>query len=111
MATVPVARTNNRIIDNLRLSAAEGTNWARIASGASLLASGLLLLTGKRKAGLLSAVAGTALAILDQQATVKSFWHSMPGYIDRAQHLLGQVEETVSEVAAQRERLHRILTR
>jgi hypothetical protein len=51
------------------------------------------------------------LAILDQQETVKAWWEALPGYIDKVQHVLGQVEQTVSEVAAQRERIHRILSR
>jgi len=36
--------------------------------------------------------------------------NALPGYIDNVQLVLAQVEETVAEVAAQRERLHRILT-
>ena len=35
---------------------------------------------------------------------------ALPGYIDQAQQLLGKVEETVAEVAQQRDRLHTILT-
>jgi phage shock protein A len=42
---------------------------------------------------------------------VKTWWNALPGYIDTVQQLLDQVEQTVAEVAAQRERLHRILTK
>jgi hypothetical protein len=69
----------------------EGPNWVRIAAGGSLFAGGF--------------------AAIDQQETVKSVWNALPGYIDQVQHMLGKVEETVAEVAAQRERLHEILTR
>jgi hypothetical protein len=86
------------------------TNWALYAAGGGLLAGGLLLLTGNRRAGLITAASGTALALLDQQETVREWWNAMPAYIDKAQHLLGKLEEGVAEIAQQRERLHRILT-
>lgn len=111
MAVVPLSRSENQARSDWHLSEVAGTDFARIAAGGSLLASALLLLAGKRKAGLVAAAAGTALAVLDQQETVKEWWNALPGYIDRAQGLLGKVEESVGEVAAQRERLHRILTK
>jgi hypothetical protein len=111
MVVVPLSRMENEAKNYRRIVEAEGTNWARIAAGGSLLASGLLLLTGNRRAGLATAAAGTALALLDQQEVVKALWDALPGYVDQAQNLLGQVEETVVELAAQRERLHTILTK
>lgn len=87
----------------------EGTNWARVAAGAGLLTGGLLLLAGNRKAGLLTAGAGTALALLDQQETVKSWWDALPGYIDAVQDVLGRVEATVAELEQQHARLNNIL--
>ena len=110
MAVVPLTRTENHG-SMPRICIPEGADWARIAAGGSLLASALLLLAGKRRAGLITAGAGTALAILDQQETVREWWNALPGYIDEAQQLLGKVEETVSEVAVQRDRLHKILTK
>jgi hypothetical protein len=86
-------------------------NWARFASGGALLAGGLLMLTGNRKAGLVTAASGAALAILDQRETVKALWDALPGYIDNVQNVLIQAEQTVAEVDAQRERLHRIFSR
>jgi len=111
MAVVPLNRSEFDARNERNICESEGTNWARFAAGGSLLAGGLLLLTGNRRAGLVTAAAGTALAVLDQQETVKAWWNALPGYIEQAQHALGQVEETVAEVGAQRERLHRILTR
>jgi len=110
MVVVPLSRMENEAQNNRRIVESEGTNWARIAAGGSLLASGLLLLTGNRRAGLATAAAGTALALLDQQEVVKAWWNALPFYIDQAQHVLGQVEESVVELATQRERLHTILT-
>ena len=93
------------------LGGAAGAEWARIASGAGLLVGALLLLAGKRRAGLVAAAAGTTLAVLDQQETGKELWNALPIYIDKAQGVLGKVDATVSEVAAQRERLQKILSR
>jgi hypothetical protein len=111
MVVVPLTQPEREVMNERRICESEGTNWARFAAGGSLLAGGVLLLTGNRRAGLVTAAAGTALAVLDQQETVKAWWNALPGYIEQAQHVLGQVEETVAEVGAQRERLHRILTR
>jgi hypothetical protein len=99
------AKHNRRILES------EATNWARIAAGGSLLASGLLLLTGNRRAGLLTAAAGTALALLDQQETVREWWEALPGYIDNVQNTLCRVEASVSELENQRARLERVLSR
>jgi hypothetical protein len=106
-----MTRSGNQGAADGLLSGAAGTEWARIASGAGLLAGALLLLAGKRRAGLVAAAAGTTLAVLDQQETVKELWNSLPGYIDKVQGVLGKVDATVSEVAAQRERLHKILSK
>jgi hypothetical protein len=111
MVVVPLSRMENEAKNYRRIVESEGTNWARIAAGGSLLASGLLLITGNRRAGLATAAAGTALALLDQQEVVKAWWEALPGCIEQAQHVLGQVEETVVELATQRDRLHTILTK
>jgi hypothetical protein len=111
MVVVPLAQPEYEVQVKRQVVDSEGANWARIAAGGSLLAGALLLLTGHRRAGLVTAAAGTALAVLDQQDLVKGVWNALPGYIDQAQGLIGKVEETVVEIAAQRERLHRILTR
>jgi hypothetical protein len=91
--------------------AAEAPNWARIASAATLIASGALLLTGRRRTGLLVAATGTALALLDQQETLSKWWAQLPGYIGDIQELLTQAEGAVEEFAAQREKLGNVLGR
>lgn len=80
-------------------------HWARIASAATLIAGGALLLSGKRRTGLLVAATGTALAVLDQQETLSKWWAQLPGYIGDIQQLLNQAETAVEEFAAQREKL------
>jgi hypothetical protein len=84
-------------------------NWIGFAAGGTLVAGGLLLLAGERRAGLVAAASGTALAMLDQKETMYSWWNALPSYIDQVQRVLGQVQDTVNEVAAKREELRRIL--
>jgi hypothetical protein len=111
MVVVPLTQSEkeSRIVRSS--SSLEDTNWARVAAGGGLLAGGLLMLTGHRRAGLLSAASGTALALLDQQEVVRAWWDALPGYIEKVQRVVVQVEEAVNEVASQRERLHQTLTR
>ncbi len=111
MVVVPLTQPEKEAKVARLICATEGTNWARMAAGGSLLASALLLLAGKRKAGLVTAASGTALALLDQQETVKAWWDALPGYIDNVQNLLGKVEESVAELESQRSRLEKVLSR
>jgi hypothetical protein len=89
----------------------DSVHWVRIASAATLIASGALLLSGQRRAGLVAAATGTTLVLLDQKETVKRWWDALPGYIGNTQRILSQVQETVDEIAAQREKLGRVLGR
>jgi ABC-type transporter Mla subunit MlaD len=89
----------------------EAMNWISFAAGGTLVAGGLLLLAGERRAGMVAAASGTALALLDQQDTLHNWWDALPGYIDQVQNVLGRVQDTVNEAAAKREQLRRILAR
>ncbi|HXR38767.1 MAG TPA: hypothetical protein VN776_06725 [Terracidiphilus sp.] len=111
MVVVPLTQPEKEAKTQRRSCGAECTNWVRFAAGGSLLAGGLLLLTGNRKAGLCTAASGTALAILDQQEAVKAWWDALPAYIDNVQNLLGKVEESVREFENQRARLQKILSK
>jgi|SRR5271165_4648301 len=110
MPVVPLNRVESETKITRRVPDSEGASWARYAAAGSLLAGGILLVTGNRRAGLVTAATGAALALLDQQETVKEWWNALPGYIESVQNVLSEVEETVAEVALQRERLHRIIT-
>ncbi|MGD0521607.1 MAG: hypothetical protein ABSA48_10165 [Terracidiphilus sp.] len=111
MVVVPLPQPENEFAPVPRGRKAEPLNWVRIAASGSLVAGGLLLLNGRRRAGLAVAASGTALAMLDQQELLRAWWNALPGYIDELQGLLGQVQSTVEELTAQCERLHRILSR
>ncbi len=89
----------------------EAFNWVGFTAGTTLAVAGMLLLSGNRRAGMLTAATGTALAVLDQQETLRSWWNALPDYIDQVQGLLGQVQDTVNTVAVKREALRRALAK
>jgi hypothetical protein len=92
-------------------AAEDSPNWVRIASAASLIAGGALLLTGRHRAGLVMAAAGTGLALVGQQETLSKWWALLPDYIDDIQTLINQAEGAVEEFAAQREKLGNAFSR
>jgi hypothetical protein len=83
--------------------------WTSYAAGGALVAAGLLLLSGQRRAGMVAAASGTALALLGQQETLRVWWKALPGYLDDAERLLNQAQGAVEAVESQRETLRRIL--
>jgi hypothetical protein len=89
----------------------ESVNWVGLVAAGSLIAGGFLLLTGRRRAGTVAAASGAALALLDQQETLRSWWRALPGHLDNVQRLLIQVQVTLDDLDTQREKLRRILTR
>lgn len=111
MVIVPLTMSENEYEKEPPVSRIEGPNWVAMAAGGTLLAGGLMLLLGHRRTGLAAAVSGATLALLDQQDTVRTWWNALPGYVDDLQGLLAQVEGTVEEIAAQRERLRLVLDR
>jgi hypothetical protein len=79
--------------------------WLRFSASGSLLIGGVLLLTGNRRAGLIAAITGTALTMVDQQETVSAWWSSLPGLINDANRMLSQVQGVVDNVNAQSAKL------
>ena len=94
-----------------RIQRDDSTDWIKIAAGASLIAGGILLLTGQRRAGMAAAATGTTLAMLDQQDLLRTWWGQLPGYVDQIQDMIGQVQSTVEDFTARRESLRQVLTR
>ena len=56
--------------------------WVGVAVGGTLLLGSVLLISGKRRAGLMVTAAGTALALLEEQETVRSWWNALPQYLE-----------------------------
>ena len=91
--------------------ASKSTNWVLLAAAGTLATSGVLLANRKRRAGLVTAAAGTALAMLDQQEAVRKWWDALPACLTEAQNILARVQTGLDDIAAQRERLHQLLDR
>jgi len=111
MVVVPLSKPTNDSARPPEAVESESMNWIGFAAGGTLVAAGLLLLVGERRAGMVAAASGTALAMLDQQQTLHSWWNALPGYIDQVQDVLAKVQDTVNEVAAKRQELSRVLAR
>jgi hypothetical protein len=99
----------NASVQPRKKPADDSISWLRITSAATLVTGGALLLAGKNRLGLVAAAAGTSLALIDQQDTLKKWWELLPGYIEEVQGLIDQVEDAVGEVAAQRDKLGQLL--
>lgn len=89
----------------------EQYDWAKVAACGSLVAGGLLLLTGHKRAGLVLAASGTAIALMDHEETLKRWWEALPGYVDRAQNMFEQVRDVMEGVAEKGEALRRAMGR
>jgi hypothetical protein len=80
-------------------------DWAGLAVGGTFLAGSLLLLGGKKKAGLAVTAGAMILTLLDQQESVREWWQALPRYLDHAQYLLEQADSTINDLAAKRDKL------
>jgi hypothetical protein len=111
MVVVPLSKPENDSDVTPGAEKSEPMNWIGFAAGGTLVAAGLLLLVGERRAGMVAAASGTALAMLNEKETLLTWWNAMPGYIEQVQRVLNQVQVTVDDVDAKREALHRVLAR
>lgn len=84
-------------------------DWIRLSASGALLTGAILLLTGKRRPGLLVSVAGAALAMAEERELVKQWWDALPGYLNKTQRMLDQVQETVDDLASKRDKIKSIL--
>ena len=109
MTVVPLTKPAVDLSGRPASQQADGMNWIGWAAGGSLVAAGLLLLTGQRRAGMVAAASGTALALIDQKETLAVWWEALPATIDQTQKVLGKVQDTVNEIAVKREALRRAL--
>jgi hypothetical protein len=111
MVVVPLSQSTLKYSASPHVTEAESPNWTQFVAAGALVAGGVLLFMGWRRAGMVTAAAGTIVTLIDQQDTVRSWWSVMPGYIDSVKRMLDQVENTVEEIDAKRETLRQILSR
>ncbi len=109
MVVVPLSKPESTSEVAPRPCGPKSMNWVTLAAAGTLATSGALLVSGQRRAGLVTAAAGTALAMLDQQEAVRKWWNALPAYLAEAQNMLTRVQNALDDISAQRERLHQIL--
>ena len=90
---------------------ASSTNWIRYAAAGTLAASGVLLVTGQRRIGLITALSGAALALIDQQDAVRSCWDRLPEFLEDLQGLLSKTQSAVEDISSQSEKLRQVLSK
>src|ERR1700741_4992326 len=105
IATFPDRETRTARITQMPRAAS--VDWVKVAACGSLIGGGLLLLSGQKRAGLVMAASGTALALLDHEETLRTWWGAVPEYVDRAQYMLGQVQDVVENIAEKGESIRR----
>ena len=103
-ATETLKYQGNRLLDN-----GWDKNWVRTVAAGSLVTGAVLLATGKRKAGLAIAAAGTIFALVEDPEGVKKVWNSIPDYLENGHSLLSRFEKFVGELTAQGEKLRSVV--
>src|SRR5579863_4254745 len=94
-----------------RKEEASDTNWIRYAAAGTLAASGVLLVTGQRRIGMITALSGLALALIDQQDVVRSCWDKLPEFLEDVQGLLSKTQSAVEDISSQSEKLRQVLSK
>ena|SRR4051812_21671484 len=105
MSAVPLPTRTVTQMGSRVESMVKNPDWMRIGVGASLLTGSLLLLTGKRKAGLVVTAVGTALAVLEHREIVAEWWEALPHHLQKAQHMLEQTQQTIDDLTQKRDKV------
>ncbi len=110
MVVVPLSKATHNASET-PASTADSRRWLRMAAAGTLVASGALLIAGKRRAGLVTALTGAALVMIEQREAVSKLWNALPGYLGAIQSVAGRAQAAVEDISAQGEKLHRVLSR
>ncbi len=108
-STVADAADTLKLQGNKLIDRGFDKNWVRTVAAGSLVTGAILLATGKRKAGLAVAAAGTVFALVEDPAGVKKVWNDLPDYLENGHTLLGRFEKFVGELSAQGEKLRSVV--
>jgi hypothetical protein len=108
MVVVPLTKSRSNARESCA-SEAESMSWVRMAAAGTLAASGVLLVAGKRRAGLVTAMTGAALVMLDQREVVSEWWTAIPAYLEEMQGMVGRAQAAVDDLSVQGEKLLRVL--
>ena len=108
-STVQDAAENLKYQGNRILENGFDKSWVRTVAAGSLVTGAILLATGKRKAGLAVAAAGTIFALVEDPEGVKKVWNNIPDYLDSGHSLLSRFEKFVGELTAQGDKLRSVI--
>jgi len=111
MVVVPLTRGEYEAGVGTCDDGAESTNWIRYAAAGTLAASGVLLVTGNKRLGLVTALSGAALALIDQQEAVRKCWDKLPEFLEELQGLLSKTQAAVEDLSSQSQKLRQALTK
>jgi hypothetical protein len=103
-AAESLKQQGNRLLDN-----DWEKNWVRTVAAGSLVTGAVLLATGRRKAGLAVAAAGTVFALLEDPQGVKKVWNSIPDYLESGHTFLSRFEKFVGELTVQGEKFRTVV--
>ncbi len=109
MVVVPLTKPAKNASEAPLAQCADTTNWIRYTAAGTLAASGALLITGNRRAGLIAAAAGATLAMIDQQETVSAWWNMLPGFLEELNGTLGRAQVAVNDLSTQGQKLREVL--
>jgi hypothetical protein len=108
MVVVPLTKPVENSNEAPLTQCANDTNWIRYAAAGTLAASGALLITGNRRAGLVAAASGVVLAMIDQQETVSAWWNMLPGFLEELHATLGRAQVAVEDISTQGQKLRNV---
>ena len=113
MPAVPIshASTSMQLRPSAPIAPAKSEDWTHLLAAGTVIAGGALMVAGHKRAGVAVAVAGTAIALIEEQAVVKEWWSNLPGYLNDAQNFLDKVEGFLAEASVQGQRIQNILRR
>jgi hypothetical protein len=110
MVVVPLTQGAREQRGAIREEETSSTNWIRYAAAGTLAASGALLVTGHRRIGLVTALSGAALALIDQQDVVRQCWDKLPEFLEDLQGLLSKTQAAVEDLSSQSQKLRKVLS-
>ena len=83
-------------------------DWINLLAAGTMLAGGALLISGHKRAGLIVAAAGTALALIDEKEAIEALWKKLPAYLKEAQTLLEKAEGYMNDLGPAAQKLYSV---
>jgi len=111
MVVVPLSKPADQPSAGPLPANCSSTHWVGYLAAGTLAAGGVLLISGQRKAGLVAAVSGATLAMLDQQEVVRAWWNRLPAFLGELHTMLERAQGAVEDLSTQGEKLRQALGR